>query len=451
MKKYLSCGFVFLFAIIILVSALSSLQVSAELEGEMDSEIWFSPGTATQLFSRNSLVSWKGDYTDGNIEDLPSRISEVLYWPATRLADTGLALSGKLKSGLVTEELFGISLDGYYAREFGPDYPIGTLGGSSRLSFSQDELEYWANKGIVNYAGFSYQGIFLLERGPQQTDAYNSGVEVSVSGTKLQGVTVELKALFGMVPNPRELVGNGDGSGYDTFTPAGKRINGYSESQMSFEGMKVGPVRLKSTSHFSAGKGFERTTLDFSLKEEAELLEFEGSINYTPSQKAISLNPGLDLEWACLELYTELLPEGLSEEKSELTGLSVKGYGISEVQLGDVRVSFLEALGDNFLYRDRGERDWRLRASDYTFPPSDEKLAFEETDYQGVFSLEGGLGNLYLGADAYWSEGGKLFGLGKFTGEAEYDISEFFELTAGLVLDAGSGLQNLILNTVYRW
>ncbi len=451
MNKRLVFGSIFLLAVLISISLFATIPGKASLEGEMDSEIWLSPDDPSGLFSPNSVVTWRGDYVTGNVEDLPSGISKVLYWPGTRLADTGLALSGRLKSGLVRKELFGLRLDGYFAREFGPDYPIGTLGGSARLSFSQEDLEYWANKGIVNYAGFSYQGVFLLEENPGASSGYGSGLEVSVSGTKLQGVTVEAKALFGMKPDPRELTGNADGSGYDTFTRDGKKIRGYSESEISFEDMKVGPVQLSSKSSFSADNGFEKTEIDFSVKEESGFLEFDGLITYAPKEKKVSLNPELDLEWACFDLYSEIVPGSLTGDKNELSGIDLKGYGINEIQLGNVQVSLVGALGDNFLYRERGKEDWRLRAFDYVFPAADRKLYYRETDYSGVLSLEGGMGNLYLGADAYWSPGGELFDLEGFTGEAEYQVSEFFELTAGLVLEAESGLRDIILNTIYRW
>ena len=94
---------------------------------------------------------------------------------------------------------------------------------------------------------------------------------------------------------------------------------------------------------------------------------------------------------------------------------------------------------------------YELRASDYTFPLPGQKVYYDETEYGGVVSLVGGTGNLHLASDFYWNGGSELFGLDTITGEAEYSVSESFELSTGLVFDLADGLKNIILNTVYRW
>ncbi len=459
----------------LLVSLPGSL-VRGRVDGEMDSEIWLSPGGTGGIFGTDSVVTWDMSYVSGNVEDLPSMVTGALYWPETRLADTGTALSAQAESKLLNPndaDLFDVSFDGYFAWEFGPDYPIGTMGGSTRADFGEEELDYWASTGIVNYGGFSYKGIFLLERKPEgeqekkisestrSQGEYNSGLELSVSGTKLSGIGVELVARFGLRPNPLELAGIRDGSGYDTFSgPAQgyERLSGYTGSEVSLEGVKFGPMQFDSTSNFSADKGFEETTLDFSVGNEEDLLELDGSFQFKPSGKDITLEPELNLDWGCLDVYSELKPDELTGGKNVIEGFAIRGYGMNEVSLGNVKFSFLEALGDNNLIRESEEKDWRLRAEDYgLFPRSRYSYlpggvsVSSKTNYGGVLSLEGGRGNLYLGVDLYWSDDSKLFGVSQLTGEAEYRFSNSFDLTTGLVLDSGGGLEDVIINTVYSW
>ena len=443
------------FSLWVVVLALVLLTVAprsatSRIEGEMVSDIWLDPTEPEQLFGPRSSVRWTADYVDGEIEDLPGRIREILFWPNTRLAETGLALSGGLEAGLVDETIFGLSLDGYLAREFGPDYPIGTMGGSTSVNMGQSDLDYWVNKGVINYGGFSYSGIFLLERGPVE-GVYGSGFELSVTGTKISGLTLELKARFGMTPDLLELSGLVDGSGYDTFTPTGDRIQGYEGSEIVLEGINLGSARLDSTTRFSSDNGFEKTTIGFKLEEVSELLTLDGSVEFTPEEKSVSLIPQLELDSVCFDLYSRLDPSKLTEGSGTITGLVVEGYGLEDIQLGDVAISMLQALGGAKISRPAGGDDFELRASDYTFPLPDQKVYYDETEYGGVASLVGGTGNLYLASDFYWNGGSELFGLDTITGEAEYKVSESFELSTGLVFDLADGLQNIILNTVYRW
>lgn|GEM_PF-1840389 len=471
------------FIVIILVSfllvSLPGASAGGRVDGEIDSEIWLSPGGTEGIFGKESVVTWDMSYVSGNVEDLPSMVTGALYWPETRLADTGMALSGQAETRLLESretDLFDLSFDGYFAWEFGPDYPIGTMGGSTRADFGEEELDYWASTGIVNYGGFSYQGIFLLERQPEGEVSeqinkvsksthnqveYNSGLELSLSGTKLSGIGVELIARFGLQPSPLELAGIQDGSGYDTFSGPDQgyeRLSGYTGSEVSLEGVKFGPLRFDSTSNFSADSGFEKTTLDFSVGDDEDLLELDGSFQFKPGSKDITLEPELNLEWGCLDVYSELKPDELTEGKNVIEGFAIRGYGMNEVSLGNVKFSFLEALGDNNLIRESEEKDWRLRAEDYglfdrgrySYLPGGASVS-SKTDYGGVLSLEGGTGNLYLGVDLYWSEKSELFGVSQLTGEAEYRLSNSFDLTTGLVLDSSGGLEDVIINTVYSW
>ncbi len=505
-----------------------SWPVRGRIDGEVDTELWLTPGESP--FGEKSVTNFRADYLEGNLADYPNKLATALYWPNTNntLFDTGLALSGNLKTPLAQEEPsasapLDLRLDGYFARDFGPDYPVGTAGGSSRASFGEEEMDYWVTKGIVNYGGFSYRGVFLLEEihesspailrgvspqviygtmdeisaegraeleqvmGNQGPDPgiedisagtlkeileaipaatlteelgtggnYGSGLELALSGMKVSGVSVELKTRLGLAPNPQEMVGDDPGSGYDTFGAHGRYL-GYTGSEVELNGIELGPARFDATSSFTAESGFEETKIDFSLQEESGILEFEGTMKYTPGEKTLSLDPSLDLKWVCFDLYSEVRSSELTKEGEGLTGVSIKGYGMEELQLGNAKASFIQALGDNKLQRKQGRDDWRLRASDYGLYSEEEysysgrSFSFGKTVYQGALSLEGGGGNLELAVDSYWGPDPVLFGFSEFTGEAKYRITNSFELILGMVLRAGEGLQGVIVNTIYRW
>ncbi|MBS3737019.1 hypothetical protein KGY72_07620 [Candidatus Bipolaricaulota bacterium] len=512
------------FVLVSLAIAFTS-PAGARTEGEVDTELWLSSGDS--FFGGESVTNFRVDHLRGNLTDYPNMLTQALYWPNTNntLFDTGLALSGDLEIPLVggdSSELGDMSLllDGYFAEDFGPDYPIGTAGGSSRISFDKEQLDFWVTKGIVNYGGFSYRAVFLLEdikesspsilRGisnqvifgteddistearaelkkvqtgklsfkdispltlreileaiPRETlekelgvsSNYGSGLQLAVSGMKISGVSLELKTRLGMVPNPGEMVGEDPGSGYDVFNSEG-RYGGYTGSEVEINGIEAGPVRFDTTSRFTAENGYEETAVEFSLEEESLGFVLDGTMTYSSDKKTLSLEPSLDLEWACFDVYTEIKPGELTEEKNEITGLNLKGYGMNELQIGNVKVSFLETIGDTKLQRRIGEADWRLRATDYELS-SDTEFSYEgrsfiynKTDYDGVLSLEGGGGNLEVAVDIYWEdEGNSLFGISELAGEGSYRISESFELTNGLVFSL-DGLKKVIVNTVYSW
>ncbi len=499
--------------------------VGARTEGEVDTELWLSSGDS--FFREESVTNFRVDHLRGNLTDYPNMLTQALYWPNTNntLFDTGLALSGDLETPLVGGESsevgdMSLLLDGYFAEDFGPDYPIGTAGGSSRISFDAEQLDFWVTKGIVNYGGFSYRAVFLLEdikasspailQGisnqvifgtmddispearaelekvktgelsfkdvsprtsreileaiPRETleeelgvsSNYGTGLQLAVSGMKVSGVSLELKTRLGMVPNPGEMVGDDPGSGYDVFNSDG-RYDGYTGSDVEINGIEFGEVRLDTTSSFSAEDGYEETEVEFSLEEESLDFELDGTMTYSPDEKTLSLEPSLDLEWACFDVYTEIQPGELTEEKNEITGLNLKGYGMDELQIGNLKVSFLETIGDTKLQRRSGEADWRLRASDYELSSETEfsyegrSFVYNKTDYDGVLSLEGGGGNLEVAVDTYWEkEETGFFGIGEVTGEGSYRISESFELTNGVVINS-DGLEGVIVNTVYSW
>jgi len=441
----------FVSALIFICLLLNPVLLADRFEGELKTNWELQPLKDDQLFSGDSYLEWKTDFLQGEIEDYPGVLKEVLFWPKTNLVDTGWALRGLADFPFLTEEEGSLQLNGYLSREFGRDYPVGTWGGSSKLSFSEEGLGFWASKFILNYGGFSYRGKFVLEEGEPPSVGLGSGLELSISGTKFSGVAVEARARFGMRPDPREFVPGGKGSGYDVFGPGGEKLLGYTGSEVTLESLRLGPCRFDATSVFSAARGFESTTFYFSAEEKEFPLELEGDLTFTTQTKSVSLRPELDLKWACLEVYSRWEPQSLTGVDT-LTGFAIEGFGIEEVQMGGVRGGMKVALGGVTLYKEQEIEDYWLRADRYRFSGGEDfNLYYERTEYDGVLSLEGGGGNLYLAADFYWGGKEGIFDLGLVTGEAEYKLSDSFELRCGLEVIPTEGIGGIALQTSYLY
>lgn len=424
----------------------------AGFNGDLETDLVLSPNEPT-VFDEDSSMDLRIDYVDGEVEDLPSMISQVLFWPNTTLVDTGLALRGSYDFPLFEGDDPELILDGYYASEFGPDYPIGTAGGSTRLSLEEDDLNYWATKGIVNYGGFSYRGTFVLEENARGDGEYGTGYELSVSGTKISGLEVTLTSRVGMVSSPGELIAGSAGSGYDVFDmTTGEKYDGYTGSEVEVEGLSVGDLNFDTTSTFDFKDGLKSVVFTFEADDFSPLVDVDGSITFTPDSKSVTLLPRIDLGWSCIDLYTALDPGTLTKEENSITGVRVYGFGVDELILGNVTVSGKIGLDSSSLYLRKSAQDYESRASDYTFSPSpQEKAYYDEKPYDGVISLERDVGNFFIAADGYWGEGTSHSGLELVTGEMEYKFSDQFEVSGGVNLRTETGLENIFVNTIYSW
>lgn len=457
-KKSVSLQGLSLLIVSLILFGLSTVVVrpaAARTNWEVDTELVLTPGEPSPLGTK-SATNWSVDHLSGNLTDYPDKLTTAMYWPNTNntLVDTGLAVSANLETPYLTEEELYLTLDGYFARDFGADYPVGTYGGSSQVSFHEEGLNYWVTKGIINYGGFSYRATFVLEESQKSKGSYGSGLELALSGMKISGVSVELKTRLGMVPAPQEMVGDQPGSGFETFG-----LNGFTNSTVTLEGITFGPVKLDSSTFFNFQDGFDRTVFDFIMEEENYPLELEGKVQFSPEEKSVSLTPELDLEWADLNVSTSLTPKEITDPNNLISGLEIEGIGIEEIDLGTGEGSIKLCVGDYKLWKRKSTEDYQLRASDYIFSSLAEgefsyegpSAAYEPTDYNGVASLEGGLGNLYIAVDSYWNSDPGLFGISKVTGEAEYGFSSSFVLTTGVSISPGDGLEELVISPEISW
>ncbi|MFW6048661.1 MAG: hypothetical protein ACOC88_00645, partial [Candidatus Bipolaricaulota bacterium] len=143
--------------------------------------------------------------------------------------------------------------------------------------------------------------------------------------------------------------------------------------------------------------------------------------------------------WACFDVYTDLTTaddeNALTGDTNTIGGLMIKGFGITNVKLGNLKLSSLTALHEN-LFRPSNEQNIDLHATDYVLSPDPVYSGlYVETDYDEVTSLVADFNEIPLtvGADVYfYLNHPEYFGFGLFTGTARYDVSDQFSLGVGV-------------------
>lgn len=428
----------------------TGITAEAKLDGGLDLDLRFNPAQASSLTKESSAILTM-DYIDGEVSNYPSMLSRALFWPNTTLVDTGLALSGELSAPLFEDDNPSLVLDGYYSSDFGPDYKIGTAGGGTRVSFTNSKLNYWGTKALVNYGGFTYTGVFVVEENHLPPGNYGSGLELGISGTKISGLAITFKTRIGMVPNPLDTF-LFNGSGYDVFGPLGRKYEGFTLSEFKVEGIRFGDSTIDTTNYFGLLGFFNYTKIDFGLGGKESPINLTSDIGLAPKLKFVSLNPGLEFEWAKVEVYTTMRPGLIWEYNNEITEIQIRGFGVDDLSIGEAKFNARVGVGDAKLYRRRNKTEYQARASDYKLTPSLlERLFYQRTDYEAVFSLEISGGNLSLALDTYLQDDAANFGFGALTGEMEYILSEAVELSGGLKITADSGLELISFSPTYSW
>ena len=159
-------------------------------------------------------------------------------------------------------------------------------------------------------------------------------------------------------------------------------------------------------------------------------ISLDGDLMFTPQTKSIYLEPSLDADWACFEVYTGLttgqsndLLANNDEEYSVIDGFEIRGFAIKDVELGHVKLSSYTALGSHSL----------SSMTDTYFSSYDELIRIEKLEeYPLDFTLD-----TYF--DMSDSEG--IFDLAEFDGTMEYTIDDEFTLGTGIVIKPNAGLQ----------
>lgn len=328
----------------------------------------------------------------------------------------------------------------------------GPFEGSSLLSLdiSGDRtlpLNYWLSDTWFSLGGVDVANSFLLEY-VDKLSAYGAGFKFSISGELGGESRIYVDNYFGMEENEAEALGLKDGSGYTIVTDDGRYGPSelqYVETRVEVTGLEFECCSFHSTAKLSEEKGFEFALFEFVMESEDLPLELDSDLKFTPKEKSLELKPRLDLDWACLDVYTGLRTSDdenllVGGQNDSIEGVSIEGFGISGLSYGGVELSGLTAL-DGRLFKLDGESNLDLRADDYVLNPDPVYTnLYDRTDYDGVVSVEksGRDQPLSVAVDSYFeSDGGEgPFDFALFTGEGNYRFSEQFSLGAGVEVGA---------------
>ncbi|MBS3736905.1 hypothetical protein KGY72_07020 [Candidatus Bipolaricaulota bacterium] len=431
---------VLLLSFLFITLVFSPLPEAASLSGELENDLYLSPGNNN------------GDFLDEFISTL-----EVEYTMG------GITFS--------SESIF--TKDEFNSQTFGADYRVGILDASSTASFdpANTRLDYWLNEGSLTLAGASFDTTFLLEYS-SDTSNYGAGLELGLSGNLGEGVSANFVSRFGMKVNAAEAFGLVSGSGYTIVTDHGDESDVYGSSQLQYvnselqvTGMVLDCCEYDVKTTFSEANGFEETEFEFLIGGEEDLVSFDVDLTFSAQTKSVELNPGINTQWGCFDVYTDLSTPNAdnvlgnnSTKESTINGLEVKGFGIFDVSLGHVTFSSLTSLKGN-LWRPDGTYDMDLHAGDYLIDPQPVYQGlYDETDYDQLFSLykSGADFNLTYGADVYFDMSGdatgtdSLFDTALFTSNGTYVLSDQFSLGAGLAIKPDS-LETIRLSFDYSF
>lgn len=360
--------------------------------------------------------------------------------------------------------LFG--LNDYTRQSFEVGMNPGLLELDSTISFypPDQRLDYWSTTGDMVVAGLGIENTFLLEYVDAET-GYGAGDKLVLTGELAEDVSIKISNYFGLEENLVELEGWQTGSGYDIalYGPNGERVSmlEYERTEVEIVGQKLGCCKFDFTSHMSAEEGFEFALFDFLIENETIPLSFDTRTTFTPDRKHLSLTPQLDLDWTCFSVYSSFVPETITSSNSEIQGFEIEGFGLNSMQVGDLTISSLTALGDGVLWKSKAAgSDIYLHAGDYVLDPDPiQRVFYKKVEYgynkvpfDSIFSIEMS-NDLYLGIDFYTrrAEDGNLFDIGLVTGEAEYSLSRQFTLGFGTSLLPDTGLDRIDLMFDYSF
>ena len=349
-------------------------------------------------------------------------------------------------SGIDYTSLSLFRKDSYYAQTFKAHTNLGLVDVDSSLDFDpqKSRLNYFRGEADLTLANLNIGNTLLLEN--TKSSGYGAGYQLELSGRIPKGPGIYVNNLMGMEENQAESLGIVRGSGYTIKQgSAGPSSLQYVSTTIEITYQRPDCCSYTSTTRFSKEEGFEHSILEFDLETETLPFELGAKLKFTSQTKSVELNPMIDMNWACFEIYTDLttaddedLLVNNSTGVSTLAGLEIEGFGITNLNLGHVTVSSITALKGN-LNRLTNQEDIDLRAEDYVLDPDPVYSSlYTNTPYDEVISVEksGKNDDLYFGADIYFDMSGSIspFDMGLVTGVGSYDLSDQFTLGVGVAI-----------------
>lgn len=375
------------------------------------------------------------------------------------------------------------------SNEYYFDYDIYPQDGSGRTYVpvqNQSDLDYWKSSTSLTLGGVAVNATLMLQdtkiyewaasswtldpgnstltQTMSKTPGKSAGVDLEFSGETPGGVSVTVNNLFGMeqvkdegyayglayqnkwTPVYDSFMKQGVVSGTDFYYPTIPYETGYHmysdmdyvHTTVALENMSIGCSDYGVETIFSIN-GFEYTEFEFTLASENLPLSLDGWLTFKTQTTSIYLEPSFTTDWAGFNVYASLKPDlgNNSYEESVLESLEIRGFSITDVELGHVKVSSYTALGDHTV-NTMMQSYWGGSKGD----AYDELLRIEKLEkYPLDFTLD-------TWFDMSASDG--IFDLGVFDASMSYEIGDEFTVGSGAEFSAG-GLGSFDINFEYSF
>lgn len=324
--------------------------------------------------------------------------------------------------GLTLNSKTVFDIDGLSGQVFKFNTSLGKLGLSSKIKFDpeKNELALWKGSAFISLDGLSLSDTLLLKNSGSK---YSAGMALSLSGSTPGGVNYDVTNKFG------------EASGASDF--------GYVNTVMKLSGLSLGCVDFNNKTKFSANSGFNWSKFSFYINPEDLPLTFGSTVSFS-EDKSIKINPSLDLDWSCFNVYTKIGPK-LDENSSKLDSLIFKGFSLRTEVVENVYFGTYTALGDYNVHN----INRHLKGSySYEVGGTTRKLTFHEAF---IFDVRN---DLKLDLDIYFgdsSEGKSLFEFRMFTGSMSYPVSDQFTLGSSMYMLEDVGLDRLSFSLDYSF
>lgn len=318
---------------------------------------------------------------------------------------------------------------------FGLEGSINLLDFDSELNFdpsSTDKFDYWRAGFSVSSSGMYLSSVLLLSSDNGDSDAkYGSGLKLSFGGDLEGGATLDVYNYFGA-----------DEDEMDDNEVSGNSSLDYELTKIIVSDFSITDCcEVDNTTYIGNKDAFDpdsaafKTTFETTITHANWPLSLDTDLEFTPQTKTVTLDPELDLEWSCFDVYSELKT---SSNGSQIDGLELKGFSLSDLEYGPVTASSYTAL-DGYDVNDLNSDFIGSYSYDDGSFTLDEVLRLETSN------------TLDLTMDTYFDMSGtdSALDLALFHGAATYEFSDQFDLGSEMYLVTDEGLDKFQLSFDY--
>jgi hypothetical protein len=350
--------------------------------------------------------------------------------------ENGAAVAGTIGFPVApNDRCASIRLSGYLKDDYVVEWPVGTYGVSADVSFGIDPAAFRGFSAAANLTAYGLSTTLGFSLAPAGA-GFATGLTLEVAGTLLSGMGIAATVRLGAPMGPGA-------------PPADPCALDFSSLEVFFDGFPWCCVYVGFRTIFDYG-GFDRAEIDFDLSALGGVLSLVGDLVFELQTKTLTLTPGFQFGVDdCIWLNVAVDPAVTwgSSGSGAISAIVIRGLGITGCNIGAAKFSAIASIAGG-LYKSKGADDIGLRATGYyiALAPSANPGAYEQTDYDMIWTLETGFANADLAIDTYLgASSSKLFDLALITAEYAHQLSAGFDMSLGFLIDPTGGPFRLVV------